>query len=100
MEFTVSSTSTVMFIAPGVDPLVTTRPMCSRSRRSSIVRCTCKSADEGSIASSRTTQELWQTLDDGGIDPALRKAMAKPANTDSLFDYAVDRLLASVLECM
>ena len=46
---------------------------------------------------SRTTQELWQTLDDGGIDPALKRAMAKPANTDSLFDYAVDRLLASVL---
>ena len=48
-------------------------------------------------AGSRTTQELWQTLDDPGIDPALRKAMAKPANTDSLFDYAVDRLLASIL---
>ena len=49
---------------------------------------------------SRTTQELWQTLDDPGIDPALRRAMAKPANTDSLFDYAVDRLLASVLGSM
>jgi len=49
---------------------------------------------------SRTTQELWQALDDGGIDPALRKAMARPANTDSLFDYAVDRLLASVLGSM
>jgi TetR/AcrR family transcriptional regulator, tetracycline repressor protein len=49
---------------------------------------------------SRTTQELWQALDDPGIDPALRKAMAKPANTDSLFDYAVDRLLASVLGSM
>ena len=47
---------------------------------------------------SRTTQELWQTLDDGGIDPALKRAMAKPANTDTLFDYAVDRLLASVLD--
>jgi len=47
---------------------------------------------------SRTTQELWQTLDDGaGIDPALKRAMAKPTNTDTLFDYAVDRLLASVL---
>jgi AcrR family transcriptional regulator len=46
---------------------------------------------------SRTTQELWQGLDDGEIDPALRKAMARPANTDTLFDYAVDRLLASVL---
>ena len=49
---------------------------------------------------SRTTQELWQGLDDGDIDPALRKAMAKPANTDSLFDYAVDRLLASILGSM
>ena len=46
---------------------------------------------------SRTTQELWQGLEDTDIDPSLRKAMAKPANTDSLFDYAVDRLLASVL---
>jgi TetR/AcrR family tetracycline transcriptional repressor len=46
---------------------------------------------------SRTTQELWQGLDASDIDPALRKAMAKPANTDTLFDYAVDRLLASVL---
>jgi hypothetical protein len=46
---------------------------------------------------SRTTQELWQALEDDEIDPALKRAMAKPANTDSLFDYAVDRLLASVL---
>ena len=46
---------------------------------------------------SRTTQELWETLEDGGIYPALKRAMAKPANTDALFDYAVDRLLASVL---
>jgi hypothetical protein len=53
MEFTVSSTSTVMFIAPGVDPLLTTRPMCSRSMRSSIVRCNCKSAGDGSVRSSR-----------------------------------------------
>lgn len=46
---------------------------------------------------SRTTQELWQGLEDADIDPALRKAMARPANTDSLFDYAVDALLASIL---
>ena len=48
---------------------------------------------------SRTTQELWQALgsDESCIDPALRKAMSRPANTDSLFDYAVDRLLASIL---
>lgn len=49
---------------------------------------------------SRTTQELWQGLEDGDIDPALRKAMARPANTDSLFDFAVDRLLASILGSM
>ncbi len=49
---------------------------------------------------SRTTQELWRGLGAGDIDPALCKAMAKPANTDALFDYAVDRLLASVLSAM
>ncbi|MBV8979757.1 MAG: TetR family transcriptional regulator [Acidimicrobiia bacterium] len=48
----------------------------------------------------RTTQELWQALDDDAIDPSLRKAMAKPANTDTLFDYAVERLLASILGSM
>jgi AcrR family transcriptional regulator len=46
---------------------------------------------------SRTTQDLWRGLDADDIDPALRKAMARPANTDALFDYAVDRLLASIL---
>jgi AcrR family transcriptional regulator len=46
---------------------------------------------------SRTTQELWRALDDEDIDGDLRKAMSKPANTDALFDYAVDRLLASIL---
>ena len=51
-------------------------------------------------AGSRTTQELWQGLEEADIDPALRKAMARPANTDTLFDYAVDRLLASVLGSM
>lgn len=49
---------------------------------------------------SRTTQELWQALDDDAIDPTLRRAMAKPANTDTLFDYAVERLLASILTPM
>jgi AcrR family transcriptional regulator len=47
---------------------------------------------------SRTTQDLWRALDDDDIDPGLRRAMSRPANTDSLFDYAVDRLLASILE--
>lgn len=49
---------------------------------------------------SRTTQELWQALDDDAIDPTLRRAMARPANTDTLFDYAVERLLASILTPM
>jgi hypothetical protein len=46
---------------------------------------------------SRTTQELWRALSDDDIDPGLRKAMSRPTNTDSLFDYAVDRLLVSIL---
>lgn len=45
----------------------------------------------------RTTQELWRRVDDPLIDPGLRRAMTRPANTDTLFDYAVDRLLESVL---
>ena len=47
---------------------------------------------------SRTTQDLWQALDAADIDPGLRRAMARPANTDGLFDYAVDRLSASILQ--
>lgn len=46
---------------------------------------------------SRTTQELWQGLGDDDLDERLRTAMGKPTNTDSLFDYAVDRLLASIV---
>jgi AcrR family transcriptional regulator len=48
---------------------------------------------------SRTTQELWRTAasDEDGIEPELRKAMSRPAQTDALFDYAVSRLLASIL---
>jgi len=49
---------------------------------------------------SRTTQDLWRALEVDDIDPALRKAMARPANTDTLFDYAVDCLLASILGSM
>jgi len=49
---------------------------------------------------SRTTQELWQGLVDEDIDDKLRTAMGKPANTDTLFDYAVDRLVASILRSM
>jgi TetR/AcrR family transcriptional regulator, tetracycline repressor protein len=46
---------------------------------------------------ARTTQELWEGVDDDALDPALRKAMSRSVDTDDLFDYAVDRLLASVL---
>lgn len=46
----------------------------------------------------RTTQELWRRVDDPAIDPGLRRAMTRAANTDALFDYAVDRLLESVLD--
>ena len=45
----------------------------------------------------RTTQELWRRVDDPAIDAGLRRAMTRPANTDALFDYAVERLLESVL---
>jgi TetR/AcrR family tetracycline transcriptional repressor len=45
----------------------------------------------------RTTQELWRRVDDPLIDAGLRRAMTRPANTDALFDYAVDRLLDSIL---
>src|SRR5437879_5498407 len=34
---------------------------------------------------SRTTQELWRSLDDPTITPDLRAAMSKPTNTDALF---------------
>src|SRR6476646_8016077 len=46
---------------------------------------------------SRTTQELWQGLEDEQLDDKLRMAMSNPATTDTLFDYAVDRLLASIV---
>ena len=46
---------------------------------------------------ARTTQELWEAVDDDALDPGLRRAMSRGVDTDDLFDYAVDRLLASVL---
>jgi TetR/AcrR family tetracycline transcriptional repressor len=47
---------------------------------------------------SRTTQELWRAVEDLDIDQQLRKAMSQPTNTDALFDYAVERLVASILD--
>ena|SRR5438445_13631261 len=46
---------------------------------------------------SRTTQDLWRSLDDPTLDADLRTAMSRPADTDALFDYAVNRLLESIL---
>ena len=46
---------------------------------------------------ARTTQELWAGVADDGIDPAIHAAMSRPADTDALFDYAVERLLSSIL---
>ncbi len=46
---------------------------------------------------SRTTQELWKGVEDPDLDVRLRAAMSKPADTDALFDYAVDQLLTSIL---
>lgn len=49
--------------------------------------------DPGEMA----TSELWSTLDDDGVDPALRAAMAGPTDTDDLFNATLDRLLDAVL---
>jgi TetR/AcrR family tetracycline transcriptional repressor len=43
------------------------------------------------------TGELWSTLDEAGVDPALRAAMAGPTDTDELFATTLDRLLHAVL---
>jgi AcrR family transcriptional regulator len=46
---------------------------------------------------AKTTQELWSGVADDGIDEAIHQAMSRPADTDALFDYAVDRLLGAIL---
>jgi TetR/AcrR family transcriptional regulator, tetracycline repressor protein len=48
-------------------------------------------------AGARTTQELWRTVEDDQIDAQLRATMAAPADSDALFDYALDALLRSIL---
>jgi TetR/AcrR family tetracycline transcriptional repressor len=48
-------------------------------------------------AGARTTQELWRTVEDPQIDPALKTAMTSAPDTDALFDYALDALLRSIL---
>jgi AcrR family transcriptional regulator len=48
-------------------------------------------------AGGSTTQQLWEALDDDGFDRDLRRAMSRGVDTDDLFDYAIDRLLAAVL---
>ena len=49
--------------------------------------------DPGEMA----TGELWSSLDDDGVDPALSAAMAGPTDTDELFNATLDRLLDAVL---
>ena len=46
---------------------------------------------------AQTTQDLWSGVTDDGIEPAIHAAMSQPADTDALFDYAVNRLLSSIL---
>jgi hypothetical protein len=40
---------------------------------------------------------VGRRVDDAALDAGLKRAMSRPANTDALFDYAVDRLVESVL---
>jgi TetR/AcrR family transcriptional regulator, tetracycline repressor protein len=44
-----------------------------------------------------TTSELWATLDEADVDPAIQQAMTEATDTDALFAYTLDRLLDSVL---
>ncbi len=44
-----------------------------------------------------TTNELWATVEDPAIPAPLRRAMEQPPDSDVLFDFAVDRLVASIL---
>lgn len=46
---------------------------------------------------TRTTQQLWQDVDDEGIDAGLQAAMRRAPDSDGLFRYALDRLLDAVL---
>ena len=47
---------------------------------------------------SRTSQDLWKDVRDERIDAGLQRAMSEPATPDTLFDYAVERLLSSILD--
>lgn len=46
------------------------------------------------------TSELWAGMDESGIDPAIRGAMAGPTDTDALFAYTLDRLLDAFFEAV
>jgi AcrR family transcriptional regulator len=46
---------------------------------------------------ARTTQELWRSVHDESVAAELRSAMARPADTGAVFDYAVERLVTSLL---
>ncbi len=43
------------------------------------------------------TAGLWAGLDDREVAPAIRTAMARPTDTDALFDFTLHRLLDAVL---
>ncbi len=43
------------------------------------------------------TAGLWAGLDEAAVAPAIRTAMARPTDTDALFDFTLDRLLDAVL---
>lgn len=43
------------------------------------------------------THHLWADLEEPGVDPAMRAAMAGPTDTDELFDYTLDLMLDAVL---
>jgi AcrR family transcriptional regulator len=44
-----------------------------------------------------TSQDLWREVDDPRIDAGLLTAMQQPPDTDDLFEYALSRLLPSIL---
>jgi AcrR family transcriptional regulator len=45
-----------------------------------------------------STRDLWRTVDDPAVDPALAEAMTVPADVDEIFGFALDRLLHAVLD--
>jgi TetR/AcrR family tetracycline transcriptional repressor len=48
-------------------------------------------------SSARTTQDVWRSVDEPGVDPLLQHELSQPADTDELFEFALDKLLESIL---